>query len=375
MNDSRRHSLKSQIVGLLVLVPIVSIIIYVLCFAPEREKHVDIVVDGDENIAPQDDKYPYESVVDSVPREFRVFDPNSDDYRTLIEAGLPKNIAVSIIRWRESGKTYRIKEDLALLYNMTDSLYFAIEEYIYIADEYGYKPSAASTSTTSDRKYPERERHALTLELRSFSLDTVTTEYLRGVGFSYREAELILRYRDMIGGYRCYEEFEECYGVDSIMAERLRAYVIFPDNVAPRPEAVTYPIELNSADSTTLRKVVGIGEKSVMPILRYRELLGGYYSPTQISELEVVTTENFRKILPQIWCDSAKIKKININFASPNELMTHPYLSSRMLKRLIKQRELKGGWSTIEEMIEDKIFTEDEAARIAPYLCFGTQAY
>jgi hypothetical protein len=46
-----------------------------------------------------------------------------------------------------------------------------------------------------------------------------------------------------------------------------------------------------------------------------------------------------------------------------------------MLKRLIKQRELKGGWSTIEEMIEDKIFTEDEAARIAPYLSFGTQAY
>lgn len=368
MNESSRHRIKSQIVGLLVVVPIISIIIYVLCFAPERERRVESVVDGDTPTEVDDSPY-----VDSAVGEFKIFDPNNDDLRTLLEAGLPKDIAVSIIRWRESGKTYRIKEDLALLYNMSDSLYFALEEYIYIGEEYGYNSS--NDTPPVERKFPERERHAMTLELAPFSLDTVSTAYLRGVGFSYREAELVIRYRDMIGGYRCFEEFEECYGVDSIMAERLRDFVIFPEGVEPRPESVIYPIELNSADSTALRRVVGIGEKSVMAIIRYRELLGGYYSTTQISELEVVTTDNFRKILPQIWCDSAKIKKININFASPNELMTHPYLSSRMLKRLIKQRELKGGWSTIEEMIEDKIFTEDEAARIAPYLSFGTQAY
>jgi hypothetical protein len=33
---------------------------------------------------------------------------------------------------------------------------------------------------------------------------------------------------------------------------------------------------------------------------------------------------------------------------------------------------LKGGWSTIEEMIDSKIFKSEEAARIAPYLDFGT---
>ena len=99
--------------------------------------------------------------------------------------------------------------------------------------------------------------------------------------------------------------------------------------------------------------------------------MGGYHSVNQISELKVVTEENFQRILPQICCDSAKIKKININFATSKELEVHPYISNRMLKKIINHRELKGGWSNLEEMIEDDIFSSEEAARIAPYLDFS----
>ena len=101
-----------------------------------------------------------------------------------------------------------------------------------------------------------------------------------------------------------------------------------------------------------------------------------FAAPTSITFsdilLRLLTEENFQRILPQIWCDSAKIKKININFARLNEIKTHPYLTSRMLKKISNKRVLKGGWSTIEEMIESNIFTKEEAQRIAPYLDFGT---
>ena len=162
--------------------------------------------------------------------------------------------------------------------------------------------------------------------------------------------------------------------MDSALEVRLKPYIIFPirdslaTNIRPRTQ---FPIDINSADSVLLCEVSGIGSKSAQHILRYRELLGGYYSVEQISELKVVTNENFQRILPQIWCDSAKIKKININFASPKELEVHPYVSNRMLRRIINHRELKGGWSSIEEMIEDDIFSSEEAERIAPYLDFS----
>ena len=168
--------------------------------------------------------------------------------------------------------------------------------------------------------------------------------------------------------------------MDSAMAERLRPYIIFPkrDTIATiynEREKISSPININTADSATLRRVRGIGAKSVGDIMRYRELLGGYYSVEQISELDVVTDENFRIISQQIYADSVDIKKISINFASPKVLEVHPYLSNRMLRRIINKRELKGGWSTIQEMIDDDIFTEEEAARVAPYLDFGTDLY
>ena len=307
----------------------------------------------------------YIEATDSV--RFAAFDPNTANYRTLVEAGVPRDVAVSIIRWREAGKVYRVKEDLALCYNMTDSLYFVLEPYIIIGKEYQFEHKAFDNEI--------KESVGETIELATFMLDSVGVEYLRGIGFTRRQAELVIKYRDMIGGYRSFEEFEECYAVDSTMAARLRPYIVFPprDTLPNRyhEERVNFPIELNSADSATLCKVSGIGAKSASHIIFYRELLGGYHSVSQILELKVVTEENFQRILTQIYCDSAKIKKININFARPKEMEVHPYISNRMLRQIVNNRELKGGWSKLEEMIEDNIFSAEEAERIAPYLDFS----
>ena len=345
---------KQHIRGVLLLLPLIVAIIVVMMVAHPMDRYADPSTTPDKSIVAQD----------SV--SLKPFDPNSADYRTLVESGVPRDVAVSIIRWREAGKVYRVKEDLALCYNMTDSLYFLLEPYIIIGKEYQFERKEYDTK--------ESVQQEPTFELTPFMLDTVGTKYLRAIGFTLREAELVIRYRDMIGGYRCFEEFEECYAVDSVMAERLRPYVIFAprDTVAHyREERVEFPIEINSADSATLCKVAGIGPKSASHIVFYRELLGGYHSVNQISELKVVTEENFQRILTQIYCDSAKIKKININFARPKELEVHPYITNRMIRRIINNRELKGGWSKLEEMIEDNIFSTEEAARIAPYLDFS----
>ena len=357
-----KDSLKQNIRGIALLLPLIAVIILLIMVARPADRYTEP--------QPQHETKEIAEVADTTlaTPALREFDPNTADYRTLIEAGVPREIAVAIIRWREAGKVYRIKEDLALCYNMTDSLYFVLEPYIIIGKEYQYE----KRSKTSNPQ--KSEKPTITATLEPFTLDTVTASYLRTIGFTARQANLVISYRDMIGGYRTFEEFDECYVVDSAMAARLRPYVIFParDTLTKQKyEHITYPIDINSADSATLCRVSGIGPKSASHILYYRELLGGYYSVMQISELKVVTNENFQRILPQICCDSAKIKKININFATSKELEVHPYVSNRMLRKIINHRELKGGWSKLEEMIEDNIFSAEEAMRIAPYLDFS----
>ena len=318
------------------------------------------------------------------------FNPNEFEYEELRAAGVPSEVAAGIVRWRRYGKVYRMKEDVALVSGVTDSIYAALKPYIVIAD------SLAPKSRYSDRQEREQgdnkrrevsvknEKSAkLSAELVQFKIDTASVEYLASVGFSRKQAEVVVKYRDAIGGITSEQEFRACYVVSEEMANRLLPYVIFTEQKfaeeneakeSEKREEIAALVEINSADMEALVAVDGIGEKSASEIIKYRELLGGYHSVEQLAELNCVTEENFAKFLSQICCDSCKIKKIDINFAGPKELERHPYVSARTLRRIIKQRQLKGGWSRIEEMTEQNILSEEEAKRLAPYLRFGLEA-
>ena len=299
------------------------------------------------------------------------FNPNTFEYEELRQAGVPADVAVNMIRWRHYGKVYRMKEDLALVGGMTDSLYMLLSPYAVIDDSLRIVPMYRDyeRSVSSQR----RDFRTDTIPLSTFRVDTAGVEYLSHIGFSKRQAEVFVQYRDMIGGIYNEEQLRKCYVVSDSMAVRLLPHIIFSEPELSEIEKSGL-LELNSADTAALIKIYGIGERSAADIIRYRDLLGGYYSVEQLSDIKTVTESNFEKILPQICCDSCKISKIDINFASPKEFEKHPYISSRALRRIVKQRQLKGGWSRIEEMIEQEILTKDEAERLAPYLRFRHDA-
>lgn len=289
----------------------------------------------------------------------RHFDPNTATFDELLELGLSKHEAVSLLKFRAAGKVFRIPEDLALCYGISDSLYRQLAPWVRIGRKYAIAPEEYRTG----RILPEP------LTPRPFRIDTVSVRYLRAIGaLSKRQAEAFIRWRDLSGIYDM-EELRDCYVVSDSVAAALEPYVIFPER---KPHPIEEPVELNTADSAALRSVSGIGPKTVGAILTYRERLGGFLRAEQLAEVPGVTERNYEKILKQIYCDSCKIRKIDINFASPKVLGRHPYIAPQVLRKLLKARQLKGGWSTAEELIEENIMTRKEAARLVPYLQFGS---
>lgn len=69
------------------------------------------------------------------------------------------------------------------------------------------------------------------------------------------------------------EELRACYVVSDSVAAALEPYIIFPERGAA---PVDEPVEINTADSATLRGVVGIGARTVVSIMNYRARLGGF---------------------------------------------------------------------------------------------------
>ena len=342
---------KSNIRGLAILLPLVLILALAVWLA-EPAGGFSTEPDGE-----------WEAQADSI--ALHPFDPNTADVFELCAVGMSRMQAVSVIKYREAGKVYRIKEDLLTVYSMTDSLYRVLEPYIAIAPEYRivrreYEPRMSGfRRDTADR-----------LHLRPFATDTLRGEHLREIlGFTVRQAEAFDAWVRRRGHIRNDGELRECYLLAD-WADTLAGYVVYVDPTPADP--FLEPVELNTADSAALRRVYGIGEKSVAAIIDYRRRLGGFVRAEQLAEIPQVLESNYEKILQQICVDSCKIQKIHINFATADEIGAHPYVQPRTLRRLLKQRQLKGGWTGIEEMVDANIMTHAEAERLAPYLRFDT---
>jgi len=340
---------KSNIRGLLYLLPMLAAVL-LLSVVAERRSRMPLR----EAAADAPTEKVSEHDAETSPPVMRAFDPNTVSLRELLRMGVPRYAAVSLIKWRQAGKVFAVREEVLLCNGMTDSIYFALEPYINIGKEYAL--------AARDSRRSAAERH-----YEPFLVDTVGVATLRRAGLTRRQAEAFVRYRDMRGRLRDMDEVRECYTLPSDIADSMERYIIFSE---PEPPS---KVDINKADSAALLSVRGIGAKSVGAIMDYRRRLGGFYSVDQLSEIDCITESNFEIILQQICCDSCVISKIDINFATPQTLKEHPYISDRALRRITKTRQLKGGWHDIEEMTEEEIFTRQEAERLRPYLRFRSE--
>lgn len=93
-------------------------------------------------------------------------------------------------------------------------------------------------------------------------------------------------------------------------------------------------IELNSADTTELMQLRGIGSVLSKRIVKFRDKMGGFYSKEQLAEVYGLSEETLAVIMPHVWADSAKIKPLKVNDLGISELKAHPYISYYMARAL-----------------------------------------
>lgn len=129
-------------------------------------------------------------------------------------------------------------------------------------------------------------------------------------------------------------------------------------------------IELNRADTTDLKKVPGIGSTFARRILKYRDLLGGYYSVEQLGEVYGIDAEKHEALRNWFTVDTTMITPININEADYRSLLRHPYLSKEQtaaINTLRKRDKRIENWNNLELLEE---ISHDDKQRLIPYICF-----
>ncbi|MBI9037330.1 MAG: helix-hairpin-helix domain-containing protein [Bacteroidales bacterium] len=130
----------------------------------------------------------------------------------------------------------------------------------------------------------------------------------------------------------------------------------------------SFTIELNSSDSIQLLKLKGIGPVFAGRIIKFRNLLGGFYFKDQLLEVYGIDSGRFDKFNSSIRVDTSLIKKININEASFKKILKHPYITFEMTKQIVNSRKFKK-FSDFLEFKEKNILINDSIfQKIFPYL-------
>ena len=132
------------------------------------------------------------------------------------------------------------------------------------------------------------------------------------------------------------------------------------------------PVELNTADTTLLKQLRGIGSGYAKMIVNYRTKLGGFYSKEQLLEVYRFPAETYEKIEHQLWVDTSYIQKIPINQFTIDQLKRHPYIRYFQAKSLYDNRlnKPKQRYNALDDLVEDRDVTPQFIAKIAPYLSF-----
>ena len=131
-------------------------------------------------------------------------------------------------------------------------------------------------------------------------------------------------------------------------------------------------VELNSADTTRLKMLRGIGSGYAKMIVSYREKLGGFYKAEQLLEVYKFSDETYQKIKHQLQVDTTLIRKIKVNTATVKELKAHPYISYYQALSIVENRELQVEmrYNSLYDMVVDEDLKEEDILKVAPYFSF-----
>ena len=234
-------------------------------------------------------------------------------------------------------------------------------------------------SGPSFQSSPQRE-----IKLAIFDPNTADSTTLLSLGLPSRMVKNILHYRNKQGKFRYPEDFRKIYGLTEEQYRTLYPYIqitkdfsskdtvrLLTAQSVQRDTLMKYLpgtiISLNSADTTELKKIPGIGSSIARMMVNYRERLGGFFRIEQLQEIHLKA----EKLRPWFSIDIQHTRRINLNKAGMERMLHHPYINYYQAKVIIEYRKKKGSLKSLKQLSLYEEFTPIDLERLEPYICYN----
>ena len=206
-----------------------------------------------------------------------------------------------------------------------------------------HSPAAEATLATSGKRRTESF---------PFNPNTVSLNDLMRLGFSERQAQSIINYRESGGHFNRPSDFAKSYVVADSVFRRLEPFISIPK------------IDLNAVDSTALDALPGIGPFYATRIIEHRKELRGYSYPEQLMDIYRFDQEKFDALKDLVIVGPSEPYPL---WALPEEeLEKHPYIGKYAAHGIVLYRDNNPKEAlTVEGLARAGVLRPADAARLA----------
>ena len=164
------------------------------------------------------------------------FDPNNTSVEELKSLGIPDFLSRRIESYKNAGGEFRVKNDLAKIYDFPDSLFRVLRPYISLPDELkqkavrvsdaqpAKKPNPKATYVKRESRYSERP---LLVDINL--ADTLEFQKLYGIGSGY--SRRLVSFREALGGYHSVDQIKDVYGMSDSLYYQIKSFLTVSDTV------------------------------------------------------------------------------------------------------------------------------------------------
>ena len=177
-----------------------------------------------------------------------------------------------------------------------------------------HAPRAEAVRSTAPRRMVESFR---------FNPNTATEEELCRLGFTPKQANSIVSYRNKGGKYRRKSDFAASFVVSDSIYKRLEPFIDIP------------LIDLNLADSAAFDSLPGIGGWFASKMVAYRNELRGYSYKEQLMDIWKFDQEKFDALSDLITLDPEHISPYPLWSLPADSLRLHPYIRNQETAKAI----------------------------------------
>ncbi|NPA67861.1 MAG: helix-hairpin-helix domain-containing protein, partial [Chlorobi bacterium] len=351
---------KSESRGIFVLLAILVVTVLVnqtvQYFIPEKKNDFSEY----EKIFAENEKDTFPDLYDeniNPKTELFKFNPNNFTKKEAEKLGISDFQYKMIQKYIAAGGSFKYKEDFAKIYSLTQEQYKKLYPYINLPEHKTYDKKTKHKPNKNTPGY------------FFFNPATLNDDGWKKLGFSDKQVKSIRKYIDNGGKFYKKEDLKKLYVISNEKYAELEPYIIIEKTKnKPEKQKERKPVDINNLSANEMKKYGKFWQYNAERIVKYRNLLGGYYKKEQLLEVYGVKKQYYDKIAGDIIIDKTKLKKINVNFAEVSELGRHPYISYELAGKIISFRNNHGFIDDLKILKENKIISSNDYEKIKNYL-------